>query len=328
MTRARSRPLADSCAMTTSAPVLSRSAMPSRRGLTGRQRRNLIAGYAFLIPNLLGVLAFSLFPIATTVYLTFTTWDLAARPQFNGLRNFVLMAEDALFWKTLGNTVYYTFGAVPIAVFLAFWLALLLDRKMRGVLSFRVIYFLPHVTLTVAASIIWAWIFQPEFGLINYTLSKLNIDGPYWLTDSRWAMPSIIVMSNWKGVGYAMLIFLAGLQGIPAELLDAATVDGANGWRRLRYVKIPLLTPTIFFILTTSFIGAFQAFDQFMIMTRGGPAFSTTPLVLYIYQNGFAYFKMGYATSMATILFLCILAITLFQWSMARRWVYGFDMDN
>ena len=314
--------------MAASAPAFPQAPAASRGGMTGRRRRNLIAGYAFLIPNLLGVLAFSLFPIATTIYLTFHEWNLSDTPVFNGVQNFILMAGDSLFWKTLGNTFYYTFVAVPVAVFLAFWLALLLDRKMRGVLSFRVIYFLPHVTLTVAASIIWAWIFQAEFGLINWTLSKINIDGPYWLTDSRWAMISIIIMSNWKGIGYAMLIFLAGLQGIPPELLDAATVDGANGWRKLRHVKVPLLTPTIFFILTTSFIGAFQAFDQFMIMTNGGPAFATTPLVLYIYRNGFAYFKMGYATSMAAILFLCILAITLFQWSVARRWVYGFDMDN
>ena len=314
--------------MTASAPTLPQGTVSTRGGGSGRRRRNIIAGYAFLLPNLLGVLAFSLFPIATTIYLTFHEWNLSETPAFNGLQNFVLMAQDSLFWKTLGNTFYYTFVAVPVAVFLAFWLALLLDRKMRGVLSFRVIYFLPHVTLTVAASIIWAWIFQAEFGLINWALSKINVDGPYWLTDSRWAMISIIIMSNWKGIGYAMLIFLAGLQGIPSELLDAATVDGANGWRRLRHVKVPLLTPTIFFILTTSFIGAFQAFDQFMIMTQGGPAFATTPLVLYIYRNGFAYFKMGYATSMATILFLCILAITLFQWSVAKRWVYGFDMDN
>lgn len=313
--------------MATSASTLPRPALFDRRGMTGRRRRNLIAGYAFLIPNLVGVLVFSLFPIVTTLYLTFTEWDLSSAPRFTGLRNFVAMAQDDLFWKTIGNTFYYTFVAVPVAVFLAFWLALLLDRKMKGVLSFRVIYFLPHVTLTVAASIIWAWIFQPEYGLINYALSYVNIDGPYWLTDSRWAMISIIIMSNWKGIGYAMLIFLAGLQGIPPELLDAATVDGATPWRKLRHVKIPLLTPTIFFVLTTSFIGAFQAFDQFMIMTQGGPAFATTPLVLYIYQKGFNQFHMGYATSMATILFLCILAFTLFQWRIANRWVYGFDMD-
>lgn len=313
--------------MTSSASALPRPALPRSKGMTGRQRRNLIAGYAFLIPNLIGVLVFSLFPIATTLYLTFTEWDLSSFPKLTGFQNFVKMAQDDLFWKTIGNTFYYTFAAVPVAVFLAFWLALLLDRKMKGVLSFRVIYFLPHVTLTVAASIIWAWIFQPEYGLINYALSRINIDGPYWLTDSRWAMISIIIMSNWKGIGYAMLIFLAGLQGIPPELLDAATVDGASPLRKLRHVKLPLLTPTIFFVMTTSFIGAFQAFDQFMIMTRGGPAFATTPLVLYIYQKGFNQFQMGYATSMATILFLCILAFTLFQWQIANRWVYGFDMD-
>ncbi|MBV7337044.1 sugar ABC transporter permease [Chloroflexi bacterium TSY] len=292
---------------------------------SGRRKRDTIAGYLFLLPNLLGVLVFSLFPIGATIYLTFTEWDLASAPKFTGFNNFLLMVRDELFWKTLFNTFYYAFVAVPIAVFLAFWLALLINRKMWGVLSFRLIYFLPHITLTVAAAIVWAWIYSPEFGLINYLLSQIGIDGPYWLSDSRWAMPAIIIMSNWKGIGYAMLIFLAGLQGIPQELIDAATVDGATGWQRLRHVTIPLLTPTTFFIVTTSFIGAFQGFDQFYVMTQGGPAFSTTPLVLYIYNNGFQFFKMGYATSMAAVLFLCILTITIVQWRLASRWVYGFD---
>lgn len=305
-------------------PPIQRNLNQKRRAWSGRRRRNTIAGYLFLLPNLLGVLTFSLFPIAATIYLTFSEWDLASTPHFTGLNNFVLMAKDELFWKTLFNTFYYAFVAVPIAVFLAFWLALLMNRKMRGVTVFRLIYFVPYITLTVAAAIVWAWIYSPEFGLINFLLGKIGIEGPYWLSDSRWAMPAIIIMSNWKGIGYAMLIFLAGLQSIPAELIDAATVDGATAWQRLRYVTIPLLTPTTFFIVTTSFIGAFQGFDQFYVMTKGGPAFATTPLVLYIYNNGFQYFKMGYATSMAAVLFLCILAVTLAQWKLANRWVYGF----
>jgi multiple sugar transport system permease protein len=310
--------------MAASAPAFPQAPVASRGGMTGRRRRNLIAGYAFLIPNLLGVLAFSLFPIATTIYLTFHEWNLSDTPVFNGLQNFVLMAGDFLFWKTLGNTFYYTFVAVPVAVFLAFWLALLLDRKMRGVLSFRVIYFLPHVTLTVAASIIWAWIFQAEFGLINWALSKINIDGPYWLTDSRWAMISIIIMSNWKGIGYAMLIFLAGLQGIPAELYEAATMDGANPRQRFWSITVPMLSPAIFFVMVTSIIGAFQGFDNFYLMTRGGPANVTTTMVLHIYNNGFVYLKMGFASAMAMVLFATIMIFTLGQWMYARNWVHGF----
>jgi multiple sugar transport system permease protein len=310
--------------MAASAPAFPQAPVASRGGMTGRRRRNLIAGYAFLIPNLLGVLAFSLFPIATTIYLTFHEWNLSDTPVFNGLQNFVLMAGDFLFWKTLGNTFYYTFVAVPVAVFLAFWLALLLDRKMRGVLSFRVIYFLPHVTLTVAASIIWAWIFQAEFGLINWALSKINIDGPYWLTDSRWAMISIIIMSNWKGIGYAMLIFLAGLQGIPAELYEAATMDGANPRQRFWSITVPMLSPAIFFVMVTSIIGAFQGFDNFYLMTRGGPANVTTTMVLHIYNNGFVYLKMGFASAMAMVLFATIMLFTLGQWLYARNWVHGF----
>ena len=294
-------------------------------GLSGLRRKEAAAGYLFLLPNFLGFLTFSIFPIAVAIALTFTDWDLASTPRFAGLSNFSRMMSDDLFRKTLLNTFYYAFVAVSTGVFIAFWLALLINRKMRGVLIFRVVYFLPHVTLMVAAAIVWAWIYHPEFGLINYLLSRVGIQGPRWLFDSRWAMPAIIIMSNWRGIGYAMLIFLAGLQGVPEELYEAATIDGASGWQRLRHITVPLLSPTTFFVLTTSLIGAFQGFDQFYIMTQGGPAFSTTTLVLYIFNNAFQYFKMGYAASMAAVLFLCILMVTLIQWRAGKIWVHGFE---
>jgi multiple sugar transport system permease protein len=180
----------------------------------------------------------------------------------------------------------------------------------------------------VAAAIVWAWIYHPELGLINYLLSLTGIQGPNWLFNSKWAMPSIIIMSNWHGIGYAMLIFLAGLQGIPSELYEAATVDGASSWQQLRHITVPMLSPATFFVLVTSLISAFQGFDQFYVMTNGGPAFATTTLVLHIFKNGFLYFKMGYATSMASILFLCILTITLVQWRVAKSWVFGFDSET
>ena len=296
----------------------------SGESLKGLRRKEAIAGYTFLIPNLIGFLTFSVFPILAALYLAFTNWDLATTPAFSGLENIFNMFEDELFWKALRNTFYFAGVAVPSGIFMAFWLAILVNRPMPGVFAFRLIYFLPHITLTVAAAIIWAWIYHPEFGLINYFLSFLGIQGPNWLFNSTWAMPAIIIMSNWKGIGYAMLIFLAGLQGIPAELYEAATVDGANSWQQLRHITVPMLSPTTFFVLVTSFIGAFQGFDQFYIMTQGGPAFATTTLVLHIFNNGFTYFNMGYASSMATVLFMVIMTITLIQWRVAKSWVHGF----
>jgi len=302
-----------------------REAGPKRRKLTGLSRKRAITGYLFLLPNFLGFAIFSIFPIGAALVLTFTDWDLASTPSFNGLANFGTMLKDSLFRQVLGNTIYYTFVAVPTGVLLAFVLALMINRKMWGVLIFRVVYFAPQVTLVVAAALIWQWIYQPEFGLINYMLSLVGIQGPRWIYDSAWAMPAVIIMSNWRGIGYSMLIFLAGLQGIPPELYEAAVVDGASPWRQLLHITIPMLSPTTFFVLTTSLIGAFQGFDQFYILTQGGPANSTTTLVMYIFNNGFQYFKMGYAASMAAVLFVIILAVTLINWGLARKWVYGFS---
>ena len=296
---------------------------------TGLRRDETIAGYAFLLPNLVGFVVFMLFPILFAFYIMLTDWSLTKTPQFIGLQNFDTMVNDRLFWKTLGNSFYYTFVAVPTGIFIAFWLALALNRKMRGIIFFRTIYFLPQITLTVAAATIWRWIYQPELGLINYMLGLIGIDGPNWIHDTRWAMPAVIIMSNWQGIGFAMLILLAGLQGIPEEYYEAASIDGASGRQRMRYVTLPMLSPAIFFVVVTSLINAFQSFDQFFILTQGGPAHSTTPLTLYIFQNAFSFFKMGYGAALAAVLFVIILIITLVQWQLARRWVFGFtDTDN
>lgn len=296
-----------------------------RRAFTGLQREETLSGYLFLLPNLIGFLVFSLLPIGFAVYITMTDWRLAAAPEFIGFQNFVTLWNDPLFWKTLINSAYYTFVAVPTGVFIAFWLAVLMNRQMRGVLLFRTVYFLPQITLTVAAAVVWSWIYHPELGLLNYLLGLVGIDGPNWLSSTRWAMPAIIIMGNWQGIGFAMLILLAGLQGVPQEYYDAAEIDGASSWQTMRYVTIPLLTPTIFFVVVTSLIGAFQGFDIFYVLTNGGPAYSTTTLVLYIYQNGFSFFRMGYGAALAVVLFFCILIITLVQWRLAKDWVYGFE---
>src|SRR5215211_1070912 len=234
--------------------VASPVAQTSGRGgaFSGLRREETIAGYLFLLPNLIGFLIFSLVPIIATFGLTLTNWNLIGERTFVGLENYQKLIADDLFWQTARNTVTYTLGAVPIGVFIAFWLALLLNRKMRGVVFFRTIFFLPYVTLTVAIAIVWAWIYHPELGLVNYVLGLVGIDGPRWLQSTTWAMPAIIIMSNWKGIGYAMLIFLAGLQAIPQELQEAATIDGASAFQRLRHITVPLLAPTTFFILVTS----------------------------------------------------------------------------
>jgi len=294
------------------------------RGMSGLAKKEARDGYLFLLPNLLGFLVFNVFPMAAALVLTFCHYDLRWPPTFVGLDNFVRMKDDWLFWKTFGNTLYWVAGSVVPTVIIALTLALLINRPMRGVLGFRLIYFIPNITLMVAASVIWLWIYHPDFGLFNYILHLVGIKGPAWLHSSEWAMPALMLMGWWKGSGYSMLIFLAGLQGVPAELYEAAIVDGATGWQRFWRITLPLLSPATFFVLTTSFIGAFQGFDQFYIMTRGGPAHATTTMVLHIYNNGFNFFRMGYSCSMAMVLFACILLITLFQWRAASSWVFGF----
>ena len=299
-----------------------------KRAFTGLRRGETIAGYLFLAPNFIGFIIFLLFPICFAFFIMLTDWSLAKPPAFVGLENFETMVNDRLFWKSLGNSFYYTFVAVPTGIFIAFWLALALNRKMRGIIFFRTIYFLPQITLTVAAATIWRWIYQPEIGMINHMLDLVGIDGPKWIHDTKWAMPSVIIMSNWQGIGFAMLILLAGLQGIPEEYYEAASIDGASGWQRMRFVTLPMLTPALFFVVVTSLIGAFQSFDQFFVLTQGGPAHATTPLTLYIFQNAFTFFKMGYGAALASVVFVIILIITIIQWRLARRWVIGFEDDD
>lgn len=293
---------------------------------TNRFRIESTAGFCFLTPNLLGILAFSLLPIVAGIVLTFTKWNLASSPQFIGLENYQAVFKDKLLWKYLWNTFYYALGTIPITIVISFFLAYLLNRKIRGVVFFRTLYFLPSITLIVAIAIVWSWLYNADFGLFNYILSRFGINGPNWLQSNAWAMPAIIIMGIWKGTGYSMLIFLAGLQGIPEEYYEAAEIDGAGWWKQIFHITIPLISPTTFFVLVTTTIGAVQGFDQFYVMTRGGPAGATTTLVYYIFQNAFEWFKMGYASTAALILFIIILIITLIQWHFAKTWVYEFEL--
>lgn len=275
----------------------------------------------FLAPNLLGFLAFIFLPVLASFGLSFVRWDLLSAPQWIGPGNYQQLLTDQIFWKVLWNTIYYTIGTVPAGIIIALLLAFALNQKLKLVKLFRATYFLPVISSTVAAAMVWQWLYNPEFGLLNFILSLVGIRGPNWLSSTVWAMPAVMIASIWKGLGFNMLLFLAGLQGIPDNYYEAAEIDGANGWTKFYHVTLPLLSPTTFFVVVMSIINSFQVFDQVYIMTQGGPARSTSVLVHYLYQNAFQYFKMGYASAIAYILFFLVFIITVIQLKQSQNWV-------
>jgi ABC-type sugar transport system permease subunit len=288
--------------------------------LKGRDNEGLTA-LVFLLPNLIGFLIFTAIPVGAAFALAFYDYDLLLGASFAGLENFKRLLGDEVFRAAFVNTVYFTAVSVPLSVVLGLVTALLVNQALRGVVIFRSIFLLPYVTVTVALALVWRWIYLPEVGLLNSALALVGIDGPDWLTSRQWAMPALIIMSVWKGFGYNMVLFLAGLQAIPEHLYDAAKVDGATSWRRFLHVTLPMLSPVTFFVVVLSIIGSFQVFDQALIMTNGGPGTATTTLVLYIYQVGFQSFEMGYAAAIALVLFAAIFVFTVAQFLLQRRWV-------
>jgi multiple sugar transport system permease protein len=279
--------------------------------------------YLYLLPVLIGIVLVTGGAVVASFGLGFTDWDLLGTPVWVGLRNFTSMFDSPLFWQVLGNTFTYVLLFVPLSVALSLALAMLVNRKLRGITVFRTFYFFPVVTSMVAVATVWSWLYNPEFGMINYLLRNLfGVEGPQWLLDSNWAMPAIALMSIWKGIGYNMMIFLAGLQSVPRGLHEAAIIDGASNARRFFSITLPMLSPTTFFVLVITLIGSFQIFEQTYMMTQGGPANSTLTLGYFIYQNAFQYFRMGYATAMAYLLFAVTLVVTIMQFRLQRRWVY------
>ncbi|MCB0063953.1 MAG: sugar ABC transporter permease [Caldilineaceae bacterium] len=280
-------------------------------------------GWLFILPVVIGVCFFQFYPILVSIYASLTNWTGLNDPAFVGAENYTrLVTADRFFRLTLRNTVYYTLGSIPLSISLAMILALLCNRSMRMVYWYRTAFFAPNVTSTVAISLVWFWLYAPDVGLINWVLSLVGIQGPAWLTSLTWAMPAVIVVGVWQHVGYPMLILLAGLQGIPESLYEAAKLDGAGALYRFRHVTLPLLTPSLFFLLITQFISSFQVFGLIYVMTQGGPANATNVYIHYLYQNAFAFGRLGYASAMAWILFLIIALITLVQWQMQKRWVF------
>ena len=281
-----------------------------------------VAGYVLLLPTLIGLVLFSLGPVVTSALLSFTRWDGLSAPVWTGTENYRLLFTDPLFWTALRNTAYYTVGSVVPLIVLSLLLALAVNQKIKGVVLFRTLFFLPVVSPPVAIAILWGWLYNAQYGLINAALDRLGLPPVQWLAEPSTALPSIIIMSIWSGLGYNMVLFLAGLQGIPQELYEAAMIDGANRWARFRHVTVPLLSPTTFFILVLAMIGAFQLFDYAYILTNGGPMYSTLSIVLYIYQMAFQNFKMGYASALAYVLFVIIAVVTFVQFRLQRRWVH------
>jgi multiple sugar transport system permease protein len=300
--------------------------LSSRTPATTAQRRAQLRrdlwGYGMVAPWIFGFLALTLVPMASSVYLALTRYDVLSPPLWVGLTNFrTMFTHDPRYWVTLVNTAYYSLFSVPLSMCLALAIALLLNQGLPGQKVFRTIYYMPSVVSGVGLSLLWLYLFDPSVGLINLALDVVGIRGPAWLQNPDWSKPALILMSMW-GIGGQMVIFLAGLQGVPPEMYEAAQVDGANWFGKFRRITLPLITPTIFFTLIMGIIGSFQVFTQAYVMTRGGPVNSTLFYVLYIYMSAFRFHEMGYASAMAWVLFFVILALTLIQFRLGRRWVY------
>lgn len=281
------------------------------------QRR--IVPYIFIAPNMLVFTVFLFVPMVFAIYMSLNEWSLIEAPTFIGLGNYVAMAQDPQFWQSLWNTLLYTVGTVPTSIALGLVVAIGLNRKLpaRGLL--RSIFFVPVVISMVAVALVGAWIFDDSYGVINNALTALGFDAVPWLTSQTWAMFSLVVATLWVRIGFNMVVYLAALQGIPPEVYEAAQIDGASGWRQFWNITRPLLGPTTFLLVILNVIYSIHIFDLIYVMTAGGPGFSTTVLVMYVYQAAFENLQMGYASAMGVVLFLLLLAFTAFQWRVTRQ---------
>lgn len=293
-----------------------------RRGLSRQERRRLLTGLAFISPWIVGFLVFILYPIVISFYYGFTDFSLFTSPTWVGLQNYQqLITFDDKFLLSLYNTIYFTLLVIPASIVLALAMAIVLNIGLRGVSIYRAIFFMPTIVPAVASAVVWGWILNPRWGLINGFLQLVGISGPPWLTSPAWAKPSLVLVTLWA-IGSDMIIYLAALQDIPQVYYEAAVLDGANNWQKTRHVTLPLLTPVIFFHLVNGTIWAFQYFTIAFVMTDGGPANATLFYSLYLYRNAFEYLKMGYASAMAWILFIVVMAATLIILRSSKGWVH------
>ncbi len=278
-----------------------------------------IVGWIFILPALIGTFIFIIIPVICSFGLSFMDWDLINKAQFVGLRNYKTLFQDPLFGKILLNTFVYAISTSIFAVIIPLVLACILNSKIRGSEFFKTAYFLPFITPMIVVAVLWQWIFDPNIGFLNYVL-HLHIN---WLYDPNFAMPAVIIVSVWKLIGYNMVIFLSGLSALNQSLFEASKIDGANAFNTFRFVTVPLLSPTIFFVVIITCISSFQIFDLIYLMTQGGPLDSTNVLVYAIYKNAFEYFKIGQASAIAYVLFVIILVLTLIQWQLRKKLVYN-----
>lgn len=293
----------------------------TRRRLSGLGRVEQRWGWFFALPAIAGFLIFTIGPMIASGVFSLTDWTIGLSPRFIGGRNYHTLIHDHLFWKSLSVTAYYTIGSVPLVLIVGFAIAMLLNQKIKGLSFWRTVYFLPTLVPAIASAVLWIWIFNPDFGLLNALLRGAGLPTSQWIYSERAAIPSLILMSTW-GFGNAMVIFLAGLQGIPRQLLEAASIDGAGTWARFRSVTLPFMTPTIFYNLVTGVIATFQVFNQAYVMTQGGPNNATLFYIYYLYTKAFTQGQMGYAAALAWVLFVIVLIVTLLLFRNARSWVY------
>jgi multiple sugar transport system permease protein len=285
-------------------------------------RREAIWAYLLIGPWIVGFIIFTLGPMIASLIFSFSDYSITSSPIFIGLGNFVeLFTKDYRFWHSMRVTLTYALVAIPLGLVLGLLLALLLNAKVPGIAVWRTIYYTPSVVSGVAVAILWSYLFNPFYGVINWLLSILNIKGPGWLADPQWALPALIIMSLWS-VGGGMIIYLAGLQGIPTALYEAAEIDGANAIHRFFKITLPLITPVLFYNLVTGIIGTFQYFTNAFVMTSGGPLEATLFYNLYLYNNAFRYGRMGYASALAWVLFLVVLVLTMVVFRSSSAWVY------
>jgi len=311
---------------TTSSPA---TRLPFARTVRGRmsaaRRREALQGYLYISPWIVGYLLFVAGPLFASLYYSFTYYPFLANPSWIGLQNYATaFFKDRIFWLSVWRTVLWAITTVPLGIAGSFFAALLLNRSIRLKTVWRVLFFLPSLTPEVAAALLWMWILQPDIGVVNSTLKAwFGINGPQWFASPSSAFPSLVIISLWTGIGsIRMLIFLAGLQGVPQELYDASMVDGVNWWQKIRHVTLPMISPTILLNLVLGIIGSLQVFGLAFVTTAGGPAYATYFFALHLYQTTFRSFDMGYGSALAWFLFTVILVLTLVQISFSRRWVY------
>lgn len=307
-----------------------------QQGVAGTRRpwfrttrgQEALSFYLFITPWLLGFVIFTLFPIVASFLLSFTQYDMILAPKWLGAANFKEMFHDPLFYKSMYNTLYIVVFAVPASMIASFSVAMLLNTNVRGLAAYRTAFYIPSVVPTVASAALWLYLLQPQWGLLNGVLGSLGIKGPGWLASEVWSKPSIILMMVW-GSGGTMILYLAALQEIPETLYEAAEIDGANWGGKFLHVTLPLMTPTIFFTVVMSIISTFQVFSAIFVLTdgMGGPVNSTLVYLIYLYRNAFAFFRMGFSSAMAWVLFVIILVLTLIQFKTASYWVY-YEVDD